>query len=212
VEAISDGEALQAVGLLPPGMPGFTPAPLGTGYDPAEARQLLAESSYAAHGLPPIVWTLPTSGGYASPAASLLVDMWREVLGVDVTLEGVDWSDYDRRIDRGDYGQILFEGWCADYPDPQNFLDVLFHSGSAQNHAGYSSGTFDRLVEDARTEPGAGRRLDLYRSAEQVLLKDAPAVFLDYSGPSYTVWKPRVHGYAPAPIGVPQHQWMWVDR
>lgn len=212
VEAISNGEDAPGRGLLPPGMPGRSETIHDPAYDPAQARTLLAQSSYAAKGLPAIVWTLPTSGGQASPEAALLADMWQEALGVQVTLEGVDWRDYYRQLDAGQYGQILMEGWCADYPDPENFLDVLFHSGSAQNHAHYANPAFDRLVEAARTEADVTRRLNLYAQADQVLLDDAPAIILSYPGPAFSVWKPYVLGYLAAPIGVPQHQAMWLQH
>jgi oligopeptide transport system substrate-binding protein len=212
VEAIANGEDTPGRGLLPPGMPGRSEAIHDPAYDPNQARALLAQSSYASKGLPPIVWTVPTSGGQASPEAALLTDMWKEVLGVTVTLEGVDWRDYYHQLDAGQYGQILLEGWCADYPDPENFLDVLFHSGSAQNHAHFTNPAFDRLVEAARTEADVTQRLSLYAQADQLLLDEAPAIVLSYPGPAFSVWKPYILGYQPAPIGVPQHQAMWIQH
>lgn len=142
----------------------------------------------------------------------MLVDMWEEVLGVRVTVEGVDWESYYSRIDSGQYGQILEEGWCADYPDPENFLDLLFHSRSSQNRAHYTNPAFDDLVERARTEPDPAVRLSLYQEAEQILLDNAPLVALSHNGPSYSVWKLFVYGYVPSPIGVAQHQRMWIQR
>ncbi|MCX6071860.1 MAG: ABC transporter substrate-binding protein, partial [Chloroflexi bacterium] len=212
VEALTDGEDLPALGLLPPGMPGYGAALDSPTFDPDAARVLLAESAYGADGLPEIVWTVPTSGGYASAAVSFLADTWQRELGVEVTLEGIEWQDYYTRLDAGDYGQILLEGWCADYPDPENFLEALFHTDSAQNHARYTSAEFDALVEAARVETDAAARLDLFRQAEQRLLDDSPAIFLSHSGPSFMAWKAYVGGYVPAAIGVPQHHTMWVGE
>jgi ABC-type oligopeptide transport system substrate-binding subunit len=138
-----------------------------------------------------------------------LADGWQRDLGVEVRLEGIEWQEYYQRLDAGDYGQILIEGWCADYPDPENFLEALFHSSSTQNRAHYASAEFDRLVEAARVETDLARRLEAYRQAEQLLLDDAPAIFINHSGPSFIVWKPDVGGYLPATVGVPQHAGMW---
>ncbi len=212
VEALTDGEDLAAIGLLPPGMPGSGAALNSPTFDPEAARVLLAESRYAGEGLPGIVWTVPTSGGYASAGVSFLADTWQRELGVEVTLEGIEWQDYYTRLDAGDYGQILLEGWCADYPDPENFLEVLFYSGSAQNHARYSSAEFDALAAAARVEADPAARLDLFRQAEQRLLDDSPAIFLSHSGPSFMAWKTYVGGYVPAAIGVPQHHTMWLGE
>jgi oligopeptide transport system substrate-binding protein len=212
VEAITNGEDIVARGLLPPGMPGYGAALEPQAYDPEAARALLAESGYGLDGMPKIIWTVPTSGGWASPGVAFLADSWQRALGVEVQLEGVEWQEYYQRLDAGDYGQILLEGWCADYPDPENFLEALFHSSSAQNHARYASAEFDRLVEAARIETDVAKRLELYRQAEQLLLNDAPAAFLDHSGPSFMVWKPYTAGYLPSAIGVPQHAAMWIGK
>lgn len=212
VEAITDGEDLAARGLLPPGMPGFGAELDRPDYDPEAARALMAESSYGASSLPEIVWTVPTSGGWASPAVAFLADGWQRDLGVEVRLEGIEWQEYYERLDAGDYGQILLEGWCADYPDPENFLEALFHSTSAQNHAHYASAEFDQLVQGARVETDLAQRLEAYRLAEQMLLDDGPAVFLIHSGPSFMIWRPDVGGYLPAAIGVPQHAGMWKSE
>jgi oligopeptide transport system substrate-binding protein len=212
VEALTDGEDMAARGLLPPGMPGYGAALVPPSFDPEAAQALLAESSYGPDGLPEIVWTVATSGGWASATVAFLADTWERELGVKIRLEGIDWQDYYTRLDAGDYGQIVFEGWCADYPDPENFLEALFHSGAAQNHARYSSAEFDALVEAARVETDTAARLDLYRQAEQRLLDDSPAIFLSHSGPSFMVWHPSVGGYLPAPIGVPQHAGMWIGE
>jgi ABC-type oligopeptide transport system substrate-binding subunit len=158
------------------------------------------------------VWTLPSDSGSFGGSAALLTDMWAEVLGVDVRVEGIDWESFYEEVDAGRYGQILEDGWCADYPDPEDFLDLLFHSGSSLNHANYSNPEFDDLVESAQTEPDVQRRMQLYQQAEQLLLSDSPAIFLTHPGPSYAVWKPYVYGYVPSPIGVPQHYRMWVER
>ena len=211
VEAITNGEDRAANGLLPPGMPGFGADLDRPDYDPPAARSLLAESSYGADGLPEIVWTVPTQGGWASAAVAFLADGWQRDLGVEVRLEGIEWQEYYQRLDAGDYGQILIEGWCADYPDPENFLEALFHSTATQNRAHYASAEFDRLVEAARVETDLARRLEAYRQAEQLLLDDAPAIFINPSGPSFIVWKPGVGGYLPATIGVPQHAGMWMS-
>ncbi len=212
VEALTNGEDRAARGLLPPGMPGYGAALVPPSFDPQAAQALLAESSYGPGGLPEIVWTVATSGGWASGTVAFLADTWERELGVEIQLEGIDWQDYYKRLDAGDYGQIVFEGWCADYPDPENFLEALFHSGSAQNHARYASPEFDALVEAARVETETAIRLDLYRQAEQRLLDDSPAIFLSHSGPSYMVWDPSVGGYLPAAIGVPQHAGMWIGE
>jgi oligopeptide transport system substrate-binding protein len=214
VEAITNGEGIPSWGLLPPGLPGYNQRVAPLIYDPEQARALLASSAYydGSQQPPEIIWTIPTTSGYVPPIIAFLADTWQSELGLEITLEGVDSDVYFQRIDAGEYGQLLLEGWCADYPDPENFMDVLFHSESPQNHARYTNQEFDQLIESARIEPDLAQRLAIYRQAEQMLLDQAPAIFLYHPGPSYLVWKPYIKGYQPAAISVPQHLNLSIEQ
>jgi ABC-type transport system substrate-binding protein len=214
VEAVTNGEAVVGRGVLPPGMPGYSDDVQPPAYDPDLARDYLAQSEYYAAGADPpiIIWTLASSSGYYSSDAAFLVDTWKEVLDIDIQVEGVDWQSYYDQIDAGIYDHLLMEGWCADYPDPENFLDLLFHSESSHNRAYYNDPEFDELIEAARTERDIELRLELYGQAEQLLLDSAPVLILSHSSPSYGVWKTYVHGYVSSPIGVPMKHLMWIER
>lgn len=93
-------------------------------------------------------------------------------------------------------------GWIADYPDPQNFLDILFHSQSQNNNTHYSNLQVDKLLEQARVEPNEATRFSLYRQAEELIVSEAPWLPLWYSVSRQLV-KPYVKDYHPAPIIVP---------
>ena len=84
-------------------------------------------------------------------------------------------------------------GWIADYPDPEDFLDLLFHSSSALNHTRYSNPEVDRLLEEARVELDAAGRLQTYRQAEELIVADAPWVPIAHSV-DYVLTKPYVKG------------------
>ena len=62
-------------------------------------------------------------------------------------------------------------GWVADYPDPENFLDLLLHSESRDSR--YRNPRFDSLLIRARSEPVRDIRLKFYGEAEQLLMDDA---------------------------------------
>ena len=64
-------------------------------------------------------------------------------------------------------------GWIADYPHPQDFLDILFHSGGDNNWGEYSNPEVDALLERAAVEPDTGKSLELYQQIEQKLVADA---------------------------------------
>ena len=94
-------------------------------------------------------------------------------------------------------------GWIADYPDPENFLDLLFHSESNNNHTGYDNAEADRLLETARTEPDQEARYQLYRRAEELIMSEAPWVPLWYSGEQYVLIKPNVKNYHLSQLIIP---------
>ncbi|MDO9302570.1 MAG: hypothetical protein Q7T89_14380, partial [Anaerolineales bacterium] len=109
-----------------------------------------------------------------------------------------------------DYGQVTTTGWCADYPDPENFADVLFHSGSSQNNGGYSNPELDTLLEQARVEHDVTQRIAMYQQAEQMIVDDAPVLFTTHSL-SYQLVQPYVKGFVFTPITVPLERYMWLE-
>ena len=204
-DVITEGKGVIAHGLYPPGLPGYTPDVRSLDFDPEAALDALRASSYAdASNLPEIFFTISGSGGDISPNAGLLIQMWEETLGVKITVDQLDSLSFFDELYAGNFGHILSIGWCADYPDPENFADILFHTGSKQNQTQYSNPEIDALLEQARVERDIEKRFELYRLIEQRIVDDIPAIFLNHSQVFYTVVKPYLQGYVSTPIGVAQ--------
>ena len=211
IDVLFDGHALPATGLYPPGLPGFNLTLQGLPYDPAQARQLLAQSKYGGPaGLPPIVFSDLGVGSYINGDVAALAEMWEQDLGVTITVENLEPNYYYDQVYAGNHGQLIRGGWCADYPDPENFADVLFHTGSPQNNGGYSNSQLDTLLEAARVEQDVTQRIAMYQQAEQMIVDDAAALFTTYSL-SYQLVKPYVKGYVFTPIDIPIERYMWVE-
>ena len=211
IDGLFRGLALPAVGLYPPGLPGFTYDLEGLPYDPEQARELLKQSKYGGpEGLPEIVYTNAGIGSYVGGNVAALAEMWEQNLGVTIKIENLDYNFYYEQIFSGNHGQIFDGGWCADYPDPENFADVLFHSDVPQNHGGYSNLELDALLEAARIEPDVTKRIAMYQEAERIIVNDAPVLFTTHSL-SYLLVKPYVKGYVYTPITVPLERYMWLE-
>jgi oligopeptide transport system substrate-binding protein len=211
IDIVMEGIALPAKGLYPPGLPGYNGDLEGLPHDPDHARQLLADSKYGGpDGLPPIVYTTSGIGGYVGSTAAALAEMWQRDLGVTITVENLESDKYQDKIDAGYHGQIFSGGWCADYADPENFADVLFHSDSMQNEGHYSNPELDALLERARVEPDVAKRMEMYQQAEQMIVEDAPVLFTTHSL-SYVLVKPYIKGYVMTPVGVPLTRFLWID-
>jgi oligopeptide transport system substrate-binding protein len=188
-----------ARGILPPGMPGYDPDLREIPFDPAKAREALRASRYgSAEKLPTILLTV-TGLGATSPFAELLAGMYEEVLGARLEIEQVDWETYLRELNEHEY-QMFTLAWSADYPDPENFLETQFHSQSELNNTGYSSPDVDRLLDAARGEMDAAKRLELYRQAEQKIVDDVSWIPL-FHGVDYTLIKPDLRGLSVTPQG-----------
>jgi oligopeptide transport system substrate-binding protein len=191
-----------AYGILPPGMPGYNSALQGLTFDVNKAKQLIASSKYQdVSKLPPITFTTSGYGGNISGTLGGLISDWRTNLGVEVGVRQLEPSAFLYSLNQ-EKNQIFDGGWIADYPDPQDFLDVLFHSGSQYNTGGYSNSQVDSLLGQAATAQDPAARLKLYQSAEQIIVQDAAVLPLSFER-SYVLVKPYVTGYYVSPLGFP---------
>ncbi len=196
-----------AYSILPPGFPGYTDEIDGLMYDPDLAKQLLEESAYAdADSRPRIVVTVPGTGGTIGLDLEVILEMWKQTLGVEVEIQQVEWATYLEDLEDQKFQAFAGLGWEADYPDPQDFLDILFHTDSGINHGAYSNAAVDSVLEEARTEPDVLRRIELYHNAEQLIVNDAAWVPMWFTGERYALVKPNVDGYAMTPMIVPKLQ------
>jgi len=209
VEVLGLGIVIPAEGILPPGMPAYNKDLEELDYNVSLAQQLIAASSYSG-GLPATVLSDMGDCSGVSAVDSALAWMWQENLGANVSIQCVEAETFlDDLIERE--LQMFNIGWIADYPDPENFLDMLFHSDSVENHTGYSNDDVDRLLEEARVESDLNERLSLYRDIEQLIVDDAPWLPL-YYGQSYYLVKPEVKGFVPSPMVVSQLKDVWIER
>lgn len=211
IDIVLNGHALPANGLYPPGLPGFNTSLKEIPYDPAQARELLKQSKYGGpDGLPAIVFTDAGIGTDIGTDVAAMAEMWQQNLNVTITVENLEPNYYYDQVYSGNHGQLISGGWCADYPDPENFADVLFHSGSSQNNGGYSNSQLDTLLEQARVEQDVTKRIAMYQHAEQIIVDDAPVLFTSHSL-SYQLVKPYVKGYVFTPIDIPIERYMWLE-
>lgn len=200
-----------AYGILPPDFPGFNPDLQGLRYDLERAKQLLSESRYADESSRPrIIVTVPGSGGSPGLDVEVIADMWRRDLGVTVEIQQVEWATYLQDLNRKRLQAWGGVAWQADYPDPQDFIDILFYSDTQGNRGNYSNPTVDRLVEQARTEQDVSRRVELYREAESIIVNEAAWLPLWFDTDRKALLKQRVQDYRFTQIAIPKFKDVWV--
>jgi len=208
------GLVVPAWGVLPPGFPGYDPSLPKPVYDPDKARQLLAQSKYGADlkQLPRITLSIPgTLGSAVGPELQAVLAGWREVLGINIEIQQTEFGTFLQDL-RSRRLQMFALAWISDYPDPQNFLDLLFDSRSMNNETHYANADVDRLLEMARTETVEATRFDMYHRAEAIIVDEAPWVPLWHQGQGYVLIKPRVKDYLLLPALVPKYRFVHIER
>jgi oligopeptide transport system substrate-binding protein len=209
VNIVYDGVMLPATGLYPPGMPGRREGLDSLRFDPEAAKALLAESKYAAD-FPAVVMTDTGYGSSVSNDIAAMAAMWKKNLGVTIRVENLQPEKFWDEIEAGNRGQMWSSGWCADYPDPENFADVLFHSEGNANEGGYSNAELDAILEAARTEADVAKRIGMYQQAEDIILRDVPVLFTIHYV-SYILVKPYIQGFVYTPIDIPIERYLSID-
>jgi len=202
---------LPATGILPPALPGFTPKDKTYGFDPDAARAALAASKYgSAADLPPVVITEVGGGAEGRIDTQAFLEQWREVLGVNVEIRQTDFATFLADQDAGRL-QMFNAGWIMDYPDPEDILDLKFHSESALNDVSYSNPQVDQLLDQARVDRDPEARIQQYQQAEKLIVEDAAWLPL-YFSQSHVVVNPAVHGWFEPPMVIPRLRFVEVVR
>lgn len=157
ISATLGGIGVPAKGLIPPSIYGYNPALQGLDFDVTTATQRLAESGYA--GNPQIVfYTNPAAPGRYNNLRSQLLNN----LGVSIAIT----------TNASVFRQMYVTGWCADYPDPENWLPILLRSDGGSNSTHYNNPAFDALVDQAAQTINETERLALYQQAEQLAISE----------------------------------------
>jgi len=179
--------------FIPPILPGFFPRVLNPVYEPEKARMLLTRLLPETAERPltlTLVFVQPRKDIYANVAKEFEREM--KALGVNPDVKYLR-KEEDIRDIRGPY--LKFLEWSMAFPDPENIVLPLFHSGSTANQLSfnYANPEMDRLIEQSEVEPGWEKRNRLFRKMESLLFQDLPGMPL-YSERVRIVMNPMVRG------------------
>ena len=162
-DAVLNGAVAPTDRILPPGFPGSQLPIKGLAFDPAAAKQELADAGYNADNpFPQVTFTYGVEGDNER-VATFLQQQWKENLGVDVVLQPLELATFSKNLDTTyltpDQGlQFYLSIWGADYPDPQNFVSQQLRSDSPNNNGHLENADFDKLAKEADTFTGQRRR------------------------------------------------------
>lgn len=165
-------------GFVPAGLPSFdTSVVKGYSFNPAKAKQLLAEAGFAdGKNLPVIkLLTIPVYADLAGYIANEL-----NLAGIKIQVEAIQKS---LLLEQTSKSQALFfrGSWIADYPDAENYLSVFYGKNPAPpNYTRYKNPVYDQLYESAIAEKNYSLRYKLYQQMDQLIINDAAIIPLWY--------------------------------
>jgi oligopeptide transport system substrate-binding protein len=196
VERVLRVGELPAYGWVPPGVQSYTSQSFGYRGQPMAERIATARKLYAAAGYgpaKPLSFELRYNAGEVHTKVAVAVaSMWKEALGVNVSLSAVEFKSLLQDIDRGDV-EMFRSSWLGDYNDAYTFAQYL-KSDFGINLPHYHSSAYDSLVSRAAAETDMSQRRTLLESAERLMLADHPLIPLYFYVNKHLV-RPEVQGW-----------------
>jgi len=196
ISIFANGRGVPAQGPIPPGIFGHIEGAAGINpyvYEwragravrrlPEEARRLLAQAGYpdgrdAASGRPLILYLDTPAAG---PDSKANFDWFRKQfakLGIHLVVRATDYNRFQEKMLKGT-AQMFVWGWNADYPDPENFLFLLYGPNikvglNGENAANYTNDDFDRLFNEMKSMPDGPERQAVVDQMVEIARRDAP--------------------------------------
>ncbi len=187
-------------GILPPGLPGYSPGQRTYPHDLGAARRLLAMAGYGPqHPLPAMTLCKAMANQSVRQVDTLMVKTLAEA-GIHVRLRYLPWHELDAIITARN-AQLFGLAWVADIPDPDTFLRSLFYSSSGTNYFRYADRTVDSLLDVAQRTADPEVRMNAYRDVESRVVKAAPLVPLFHSS-TFVGLRDDVSGLEVNPLGI----------
>lgn len=191
IDLFNQGNGKAAQFLIPPGVFGFEPDYKNPyrqyDADLTRAKQLLAEAGYP-NGLDAKTGeklTINYDNSATTNASRQLVGLvikQVERLGIKVESRSTRYNVFQEKLDKGNF-QFYYYGWVADYPDPENFVFLLYGPNvrPGPNATGYNNPAYNAVFEKMRSLPDGPERLTLIRQLRTIAQEDCPWIYVNHN-------------------------------
>jgi len=203
LKAVFDDTATPATNPWPPITWGYDRSVQPYPYDPAKAKQLLAQAGLPS-GFSTTIWVRPT-GSVLNPnprvGAELLQADFAKI-GVKAAIKVVEWGELIREA-KGGAHDTLFMGWAGDNGDPDNYLSPLFTCNavkSGTNFSRFCDPQLDALIAQGKATADVAQRTKVYEAAQRIIHDQALWIPLGYPVAA-ALTRANVGGYRVSPFG-----------
>ncbi len=182
IDRFLNGRGIRAQSPIPPGLFGYDSAfrsPYGR-FDLGAARKKLAEAGHpGGAGIPELGYLTVSSTDARQRGEHFAQNM--AAIGVRIKMESCTWPEFLERLRRKKF-QLVGAAWAADYPDPENFLQLLYgpNEPPGENNASYRNSEYDRLYHRMATLQDGSERLAIIRRMRDLVAEDCPWIFVTH--------------------------------
>ncbi|OGJ89508.1 MAG: hypothetical protein A2350_14525 [Candidatus Raymondbacteria bacterium RifOxyB12_full_50_8] len=179
IDLFYNGRAIRAQGPIPPGLFGYDATFRNPyqGRDVERAKRSLAEAGFpGGRGLPEFEYLTQANTTSRQMAEKFTADMAE--IGIRIKIIGVTWPEFLERLKTSKF-QIAGLAWMADYPDPENFLQLLYGPNEApgENAANYKNAEYDSLYRKITVLTDGADRLACIKRMQAIVAEDCPWIF-----------------------------------
>jgi oligopeptide transport system substrate-binding protein len=186
------GEEIPSSSWIPKGIFGYNPD-IGAKFNPVVGKKLLAKAGYPKGEGFPETFAMFNTNDTNRLIGEFLQAQWKEHLNVDIQLESQEWKVFLNRL-QVDPPQFFRLGWGADFPDPDNFMN-LFISSSGNNRLRWSNPRYDELVALGATLIDSKERQSAYDEAQRILTETDAAMIPLFVATQNLLIKSYVKGF-----------------
>ena len=214
VKDVLQGLGRPAYTMNPPNTLGYNPNTYDAEakFDPKLAKEMLRGTPYeGGKNWPKITLTQAKENDAAAAAADAIVQMLGDSLGMKVEHEIGERRETYQRMFEGKI-QLMWVRWYVDYPDPNDFEYLAFYGKTTSGHRQtWHDDQYDQLVTRAAGEKEPHTRATLYQQADEIIAKQAAAVFVYYPY-NFGLVKPYVQGMPKNKAGELMPDWNIFNR
>ncbi|MDO9182585.1 MAG: ABC transporter substrate-binding protein [Bacteriovorax sp.] len=211
-ELFYNNTAFPAQSVIPPGIAGNIKGYINPFKGPnlEGAKKMLAEAGYPdGKGLPEITYDIADSTTSRQMAEFFQKQM--EQIGIKIKVQASPWPEFLAKQKKRSL-QMFGAAWGADYPDAENFLQLLYgpNASPGANSSNYNNPQFNKDFEAAVAMQDSPERTARYEKLNKFLAEDVVVMFNNHRQ-SYSLTQGWLRNYHYSDLNLDYVQYLNLD-